>query len=200
MLLTFYIIGIIFGLIFLFLNGAAFFGMDSDMDVDVDGSFVSDFDINNVGSVDVDGEFNYDTASGIMGEALTLRSLVTFLTFFGWVGVFCIEQDYNIWLSIIISIILSMIITTIFASIMLVFKKLQATPTDINANDVINKAATVYLFIPGKDLRGKIQVSIRGALRTIDAISTTGERINTNSQVIVNEFITDNLVKVSKIN
>lgn len=74
LLTVFYIIGIVFGVIFLFLNGAAFFGVDSDMDAD--------------GIGDVDGDFDIDGASGIMGETFTLRSLINFLTFFGWVGVF----------------------------------------------------------------------------------------------------------------
>jgi len=186
LLTVFYIIAIVFGAIFLFLNGSAFFGMDSDMDAD--------------GIGDVDGDFDVDGASGIMGEAFTLRSLINFLAFFGWVGVFCIEQGYNTWLSIIISVGSGLVLTIIFASIMFGFKKLQATPNDIDKNDVLKQPATVYLVIPGKDKRGKIQMSIRGALRTIDALSETGEKIDTNSQVIVTEFITDNLVKVSKSN
>jgi len=184
LLTVFYIIGISFGIIFLFLNGAVFFGADSDMDSDVD-----------VDGGDFDG-----AAGGLMGEAFTLRSLVNFLAFFGWIGVFCIEQGYTMWATIGISVGSSMLLTIIFAAIMFGFKKLQATPKDIDKDDVLNYPATVYLVIPGKDQRGKIQMSIRGALRTIDALSENGEKIDTNSQVTVTGFITDNLVKVSKTN
>lgn len=91
-----------------------------------------------------------------------------------------------------------MVLTILLALVMFLFKKLQATPKDVNFEDLLYKSATVYLVIPGGDKMGKIQVSIRGALKTIDAISETGEKLNTNSQVIVTEFINDNLVKVAK--
>ncbi len=180
LLQVFYTIAIGFGIIFLIWNGLAFFGADSDTD--------------GMDDVDIDG------GGGLMGEALTFRSLINFLTFFGWFGVFFIEQGNYHWIAVGYATGSSLLMTIAFASLMFGFKKLQATPTDINKDDVVNQPATVYLVIPGKDQRGKIQMSVRGALRTIDAISETGEKIDTNSQVVVTEFITDNLVKVSKSN
>ncbi len=172
---VFYVIGIIFGTFFLFLNVAVFFGGDLD-DGDIDG--------------DIDG------GSGIFGEALTLRSLINFLTFFGWVGVFCLEQNYDMWLSVGISTVVSMLLTIGFASIMFGMKKLQSTQSEISDSEMLNQQATVYLVIPGNDKKGKIQLSVRGSFRTIDALSETGERIETNSQVVVTSFISDSLVKV----
>jgi len=182
LLQVFYYIAIGFGIIFLIWNGMSFFGADSD----TDGMDVDDLDI--------------DGGSGVMGEALTFRSLLNFLTFFGWFGIFFLEQSYNTWMAVIFASIGGFLMTFGFAALMFGFKKLQATPRDIDTTDVVNQHATVYLVIPGKDKRGKIQLSIRGALRTIDAISESGEKIDTNSQVIVTKFITDNLVKVSKVN
>jgi len=122
--------------------------------------------------------------------------LINFLTFFGWFGVFFLEQGLDSWSAVGYATLSGLGMTIIFASIMFGFRKLQATPKDIDKDDVVNQQATVYLVIPGKDKRGKIQISIRGGLRTIDALSETGEKIDTNSQVVVTEFISDNLVKV----
>lgn len=189
LLTVFYIIGIVFGVFFLFLNGAAFFGGDADMDMDGDGI------------ADVDGDFDVDGGpGGIWGEALTLRGLINFLTFFGWVGVYCLESGFDALTSVIWATLVGMVLTVVFAAVMFGFKRLQATPKDIDNFDVVGKVATVYLVIPGKDGKGKVQMSVRGALRTIDAISETGEKIDTNAQVVVTEFISDNLLKVKRLN
>jgi len=187
LLTIFYVIGIVFGIIFLFVNGAVFIGADHDMHSDID--------------VDVDSDHGgFDGTHGIFGEALTLRSLVNFLTFFGWTGVFGLEQGWNTWVSILIAVVVSFVLTIVFAAIMFAMKKLQSTQDDVDKDDVLNQTATVYLVIPGKDKKGKIQLSIRGAYQTIDALSETGEKLDTGSQVTVTDFISDNLVKVTKIN
>jgi hypothetical protein len=178
----FYVLATVFTFIFLFLNVAAFFGADSDMDSDIDGD--SDFD---------------SGAGGIFGEALTLRSLINFLTFFAWIGIFCIEQQYSVFWIVVISTGVSFLLTILLASIMFGMKQLQSTQPDIGEKDFINKVATVYLCIPGNDKKGKIQLSVRGSFRNIEALSETGERIDTNSQVTVTSFIADGLVRVSKL-
>ena len=188
LLTIFYVIGIVFGIIFLFMNGAVFFGADHDMH--------SDFDVN----ADVDSDHGGFEGHGLFGEALTIRSLVNFLTFFGWTGVFGLEQGWNTWVSILIAVVVSFVLTIVFAAIMFAMKKLQSTQDDVDKDDVLNQTATVYLVIPGKDKKGKIQLSIRGAYQTIDALSETGEKLDTGSQVTVTDFISDNLVKVTKIN
>lgn len=178
----FYVIGIAFGLIFLFLNVSVFFGGDSDMDSDID---LDDGDL--------------DHGDGVFGSLLTLRSLINFLTFFGWGGVFMVNQGYSPWMSILVAAGAAFVFTIIFASIMFGMKKLQAAPKDVTKDDLLNAQATVYLILPGGTKKGKIQLSVRGAFRTIDALSENGEKIETGSQVIVTEFISDNLVKVKKI-
>lgn len=125
---VFYYLAIGFSIIFLIWNGMSFFGVDSDTD---------GMDIN-----DIDG------GSGVMGEFLTFRSLLNFLTFFGWFGILFLEQNYNPWMSVILASIGGFLMTFGFAALMFGFKKLQATPRDINTTDVVNQLAIdIWLFL-----------------------------------------------------
>lgn len=193
LLSVFYVIGIIFGIAFLFLNISAFFGGDHgalDHDISFDHGDISGHD--GINDTDADG-------SGFFGEALTLRSLINFLTFFAWTGIFGLERGWGTISTIIIATLIGLVFTVLFASIMFGLKKLQSAPEPLGENDFVGKQAIVYLVIPGGDKKGKIQLIVRESYLTVDALSTDGQKIETNSQVKITDFISDNLVKVTKV-
>jgi len=176
----FLIIGILFGIIFLFLNISTFFGGDMHHDVDV-----------NV-------ETDMDISSDLTGDILTIRSLINFLTFFGWSGLYFTSR-FDLTTTLFYSTALSLVLTIFLAAIMFLFKKLESKSTPLSKEDFVNKQGVVYLVIPGNNKKGKVQINARSGLKTIEALSETNEEIKTNSQIIVTKFINDNLVVVKEI-
>ena len=97
LLQVFYYLAIGFGFIFVVWNAMAFFGADSEAD--------------GMNDVDMDSD-------GLMGEALTFRSMINFITFFGWFGVFFLEQGLDPYSAVGYAALSGLGMATIFASIM----------------------------------------------------------------------------------
>jgi microcompartment protein CcmL/EutN len=68
-----------------------------------------------------------------------------------------------------------------------------------NIKETLDKTADVYLPIPAeKSGSGKIQISVKGSVHEIDAI-TAGEKISVGSKVKVLEIIDNQTVLITKI-
>jgi hypothetical protein len=74
-----------------------------------------------------------------------------------------------------------------------------AEDNSFKISNALNKTASVYLPIPGKKAGvGKIQVSVRGSLHELDAI-TENEKIETSATVRIVKIESNNLVVVERI-
>ena len=143
-----------------------------------------------------------DLHGGIHDESpmqfLSLRNLVNFFLGFGWGGV-CFYETFSSHIAVIIcASVTGIVFVLLFFLLIKQFLKLNKDNT-FNINEIQDKIADVYLVIPAeKTGKGKIQVSVRGAVHEIDAI-TSGEKIPTGLKVRVIEVIDNQIALVTKI-
>jgi len=144
-------------------------------------------------------DFNSDLEGGDAPfQLFTFRNMINFLLGFSWTGI----SFYNIIENRIILITLSLVVGAGFVIFFfMVIRQIERLAEDnsFRINDALNKSASVYLPIPAsKKGSGKIQVSVKGSLRELDAI-TENERIETSELVRIVKIEGNNLVVVERI-
>lgn len=157
-----------------------------------------DFDVN----TDLDGHVDAGhlgghhsfSASGIF----SVRTLIIFLTVFGWMGIACsragIPKFFTVLLALMVGLLAMVLVAWIFYSLY----KLSESGT-MNLENTIGLSGSVYLTIPAKRSgKGKVQLVVQGATQEIDAITYDQEDYKTGMNVTVIEKIDDNTVLVTR--
>lgn len=176
----FWVITIPATVIFILLLVMTVFGGDTDTDVDTD----------------VDG----DIADGdsIPFQFLSLKNIVAFFAVFGWSGIGFVHAELSSWLVILLSTFCGLLMMTLMGTLFYFMSKLAETGT-LEMKNAIGKLGEVYLVIPAKrGGMGKVQLSIQGAIRTLDAITDDLENIPTSSIIEVLNVIDNQLLLVKK--
>lgn len=139
------------------------------------------------------GDMDVDVADGDTMDAggamslFSIRSLINFAVGFGWTGI-CLRQSIeNDFLLALIAFCVGLAFGAMYPLMRRKLMRLESNGA-YKVADTIGKEADVYLRIPanGKG-RGKVQVSIGGAMHELDAMSAddafpTGERVRIISQ------------------
>ena len=124
--------------------------------------------------------------------------MIHFLLGFSWTGI----SFYSTIANKTLLVFLSLGVGTLFVlAFFFIINKIQdfAEDNSFKISETIEKVADVYLVIPGgKQGKGKIQISIKGSFREIDAM-TEGEKIETGSSVKILRTEGDSIVIVQKI-
>lgn len=124
----------------------------------------------------------------------SIKSIVAFITFFGWAGVIWGNLG---WSGLFIAVgcgFLMMFLTTLVIWLLL---KMQQSG-NINATDMIGHHATVYLRIPaGRVPGGRITVKMPGCTREVAAMAD--EELTSGTPVVIDSMIGDNCYLVRKI-
>lgn len=136
------------------------------------------------GDADVDGDLADTGGDG----AFNLFSLLSILAFFmgaGWMGLTCrVDWGLNSMVSALSATGFGFALM-FMASAMMAFARKLSRSVDYDPETAVGKTANVYMTIPAKgEGRGKIQVTVSGRLKTLDAISA-GDRIAEFSSVTV---------------
>lgn len=169
---VFWIVAIISSAIFLINTVITFIGFDSDVSVDID--------------------------TGDAMPFFSFRNLVNFFLGVGWGGVCFYDLFDSKGLVILFSTLTGLVFVLLFFMLIKVILKLNKDNT-FNIKDTLDKTADVYLPIPAeKSGSGKIQISVKGSVHEIDAI-TAGEKISVGSKVRVLEIIDNQTVLITKI-
>ena len=147
-----------------------------------------------------DGETDMDSDSGdtdMPFEIFTLRNLINFLLGFSWTGISFYDAVANKMVLIAISVVVGLLFVAIFFFMIKQILKLSEN-NSFKIENTLHKTAQVYLSIPeGKTGKGKVMISVNGAFHELDAMTTSLEKIPTNSSVIV-VGIENNLLIVEK--
>ena len=151
-------------ILFVLIMLGSFIGLGDDVDVDTD-TDLDDID-------DVDGGF----------PIFTFRNFLTFFTFFSWGGIVSLDAGVSPGWSIVVGTISGVIMVGIIMVMFLAFNKLRVDNTG-KLSDTIGTSGTMYLGT--NNGKGKVNVVIKGAHRTEDAISKDGVEIKTGSHVKV---------------
>ena len=176
----FWIIACCASLIFIIQTIMTFVGLGTDADVDagpMDGA---------VDSVE-DGEL-----SGVF----SFRNLINFLLGYGWAGALLFGSIDKRWLLQIIAIGVGLLFVLAFV---FMFRQVMKLSHDgsFQMKEAIGLKADVYLRVPAaRSGRGKVQVSVKGSVHEIDAVTDSKEEIPTGGQVKIVDVLGNDLLLV----
>jgi hypothetical protein len=145
---------------------------------------------------DADGDFDSGDSDG-MG-LISIRGIASFLTFFGLVGWYGLENGWSSGKSTLVGMAAGSAMMLLVAFIMTQYRKL-ASEGNLKPENAVGATATVYLKIPGNGSgRGKITVAIQERTHEYQA-TTKGPEIPTGAEVRVVRMITENTFEVEVI-
>ncbi|MDR0835598.1 MAG: serine protease [Tannerella sp.] len=132
-------------------------------------------------------------------QLFTFRNLVNFLLGFSWTGI----AFSNIIGNRILLMLLAFAVGTLFIAVFfLIMRQMMRLAEDnsFKINETLQQIAEVYIPIPElKKGKGKISISVRGAMHELDAITDNEIRIPSGANVRVVKVESDALVLVEKL-
>ncbi len=142
-----------------------------------------------IGGADADTDFDGDVDGHDSGDApfelFTLRNLINFLLGFSWTGIAFYNRFENKSILIGLATLVGILFIVLFFILIRQILKLSEDNT-FKLTDTIGKTAEVYLTIPeNKSGKGKIQISVKGSVHELDAMTTNQEKINSSATVKV---------------
>ncbi len=177
LLKAFWIIAGASSLVFIIQTVLTFVGLSTDSDFDTGAEGLDD------------GGF-----SGVF----SFRNLINFLLGYGWAGVILYNDINSNALLHAIAIGVGILFVLAFVLMLKQVMKLSHDGT-FQFNETVGIVADVYLRIPAnRKGKGKVQLSVRGSVHEIDAITDDSEEIPTGGHAKVLKVIGDDVVLVSK--
>ncbi len=141
-------------------------------------------------------DVDLDVDIGFSDFFINFKAIMSFFTMFAWIGIAGINTSLSSSVIIIVSIIAGIGMMLLMATLMYYMDKLQYSGT-LDFNNAIGATGYVYLTIPpNRQYGGKVQVTIQGSLRTLDAMTEETEAIKTNTNIEVIEVLSDNVLLV----
>jgi len=123
--------------------------------------------------------------------------LTAFFMMFGLVGLALLKTKIAVALTMFGGGVAGLFAVWVISLILAQMKRLQSDGT-LNIQNAIGQSGSVYLIIPTKGT-GQVQVTVQGALRIFDAISTDGDIIETGKKIRVSGTIDNNTLVVENI-
>lgn len=167
-------------LVFIIQTIMTFIGLGTDTDVDagpMDGS---------VDSIE----------DGALSGVFSFRNLINFLLGYGWAGVLLFDDIEKRWLLQLLAIAVGLLFVLAFV---FMFRQVMKLSHDgsFKISEAVGLKADVYLRIPAaRSGRGKVQVSVKGSVHEIDAVTDKDAEIPTGGQVEIVEVLGDDLLLV----
>lgn len=153
--------------------------------------------IDSADGIEADFDGNLDQADAPF-QLFTFRNLINFLLGLSWTGISFFQIIPNKTILVLLAIGVGMAFITLFFMIIKQLQKLAEDNT-FRLDSTLKKTASVYLRIPGnRQGNGKIQISINGSFRELDAV-TNGDTIESGANVIIVNIVNQNLVQVERI-
>lgn len=150
---------------------------------------------------DFDHSFDSDMGGDMGSDGLhpfTFKNMVAFFTLFSWSGLASIEGGFSLIITLLISTISGLLMMFIMAFLFYYISKFAHSGT-LDMNNAIGLKGDVYLTIPAKKAgMGKVQITVQGQLRTLNAITEDIEDIKTGAVIEVDEIVNGNILVVHK--
>jgi len=145
-----------------------------------------------------DAGFDHADSPDVAFKLLSINTLTAFTMMFGWIGLsskkqFLLGNGIALLLATAVGVVSMVIIGYMFKYSM----KLTSRGERFLLEETYGDIAKVYLKIP-KGGTGKIQITVNGMLREIDAVSENGEEIASFTEVKIVEVVDSNTVAVKK--
>lgn len=183
---VFWAIAVIFSILFTIQFVISLIGLDFDSDLDVDAA--------DVGHVDMHGGYDVDPSFTLF----SVRSIIAFFTFFGWVGVIALSNELSLAMSVILATVSGLIAMFFVAIILYQLIKLSEVGT-VFIDEALGKYAEVYIPVPEKRTgKGRVTVEFENKLMELDAI-TDGPALGTGTVVYVFKVFENNILLVGEV-
>ena len=176
----FWIIALCASLVFLIQTIMTFVGLGTDADVDA-----GPMD----GSVD-------SMEDGSLSGVFSFRNLINFLLGYGWAGALLFSSIEKGWLLQVVAIAVGFAFVLAFV---FMFRQVMKLSHDgsFKMSEAVGLKADVYLRIPAsRSGRGKVQVSVKGSVHEVDAMTDRNDEIATGGQVKIVKVLGDDLLLV----
>ncbi len=181
---VFWTIAIVFTILFVLQLVSSILGVDFDGDMDVDLDMDSDLD----GGFDIDPGFTL----------FSVRSIIAFFTFFGWVGVITTSGGMETKTAIVVSFISGFIAMIFVAFVLFQLVKLSEVGT-VEIEEALGKYGKVYIPIPAnRSDTGMISIELGGKTMELKAV-TDGDLLKTGTIIYVFKVLEDNVLLVGEI-
>lgn len=136
-----------------------------------------------------------DAGPGI--QLFNLKTVVAFLTMFGWSGIASVDAGISHVWSFAIAAISGFVVMVGIALLMYALHKANANGT-MKFEKAVGETGQVYLTIPAKRSNvGQVQLKVQGVLRTLDAITDDDTDLPTGRTIVVRQVLNDNTLLVS---
>ena len=175
----FWVVACCASLVFIIQTIMTFVGLGTDTDVDAG-------PMDSVDSVE----------DGSLHGVFSFRNLINFLLGYGWAGVLLFDSIEKRGLLQLVAICVGLAFVLAFV---FMFRQVMKLSHDgsFQMKEAVGLKADVYLRIPAaRSGRGKVQVSVKGSVHEIDAVTDSETEIATGGQVEIVEVLGDDLLLV----
>ncbi|MGE5354743.1 MAG: hypothetical protein ACM3PT_00750 [Deltaproteobacteria bacterium] len=180
---VFWTIAVIFSVLFILQVISSILGLEYDTHADIN------FHVDSQ-----DGHFDVDQGFTLF----SVRSIIAFFTFFGWVGVITLSKGLDIKYVLIISLIAGLIAMVFVAFVLFQLIKLAETGT-IDIEEMLGKYGKVYVTIPEKRSgTGLVNIEMKNKIMELRAV-TDGEKLPSGTVIYVFKVLDDNILLVGEI-
>lgn len=161
-------------------------GLDADIDVDAD--IPDDVSSGGIFGDDVPGGTDIDSVDGIDEpglKILSFRTIIAFLSVFGWVGLELQRRGATSLIAISVALVSGVAIMFVMAILIRELFKLQS---DGNADikNAIGMSGSAYIPIPANRTgKGKVTVTFQNSTHELDAVTDESDDIPSYSEVLV---------------
>ena len=147
---------------------------------------------------EADVDFDIDTEISLDFSVFSVRSILAFITFFGWMGVIGMGRGWGLGLIILAAAGAGLIAMFLVAYMLFQFQKLESSGT-MSFDDAMLQEGEVYLAIPAAGAgEGQVSVEVSGQIRELSAM-TNGDMIPTGSRIRVVDILEDNTLLVEAL-
>ena len=133
---------------------------------------------------------------GSLSGVFSFRNLINFLLGYGWAGALLFDSIEKGWLLQLVAIAVGLVFVMAFV---FMFRQVMKLSHDgsFKMQETVGLKADVYLRIPAaRSGRGKVQVSVKGSVHEIDAVTDSDNEIATGGQVKILEVLGNDLLLV----
>lgn len=145
----------------------------------------------------VDAEIEADQGAGV--QFFTLKNLIGFFTIMGWTGIACIKLGLGGAATVLISLVAGLAMMAAMAYLFYGMSRLVQDGT-LKMERAIGRTGSVYMRIPAqRNGMGKVQITVQGSLRELDALTDHSSDITTGTMVRVSELIDGHMLLVAPL-
>jgi len=182
---VFWGIAVIFTILFTIQFVISLIGLDFDSDVDID---------TDAGHVDLHTGYDVDPSFTLF----SVRSIIAFFTFFGWVGVISLANGVTLPLTLVLATVSGLIAMFFVAIILYQLVKLSEVGT-LYIDEALGKYGEVYIPVPAeRSGKGRVTVEFENKTMELDAL-TDGPLLKTGTVVYVFKVFEDNTLLVGEV-